>query len=260
MSTESHWSNEGGTGSMNFLDTALDSTFKTGVWKDCPLLAMRSNPTIAYEVFEDFTNIDAATMAGYTVTQQGTGTFALDTTIRGVALADCNSGTQHQGVNVQKLGNCFLAAADKDIWFEAEFKVVDTAITPQMFVGLAAADTTLLPNGDLDSASTEFIGFAVETTLAGVMSFYETKNTAELSDSLGTTGTLVEDTFIRVGFKVTGITGIQAYINGVEQTLTNVVASGIPVTSVMTPSFVCQTDSTTDPILHLDWYRCVQLR
>lgn len=245
---------------MNFHDTAFDSTFKTGVWKDCPLLAMRSNPTIAYEVFEDFTNVDAATLAGYTATPATQGTFALDTTVRGIALADCNSGTQHQGINVQKLGNCFLAAADKDIWFECEFKVVDTATTVQLFAGLAATDTTLMPNGDLDESSTEYIGFAVETTLAGVMSFYETKSTAELSDSMGSTGTLANNTFIRVGFKVTGITGIQAYINGVEQTLTNVVASGIPVTSVLTPSFVCQTDSTTDPILHIDWYRVVQLR
>jgi len=59
---------------------------------------------------------------------------------------------------------------------------------------------------------------------------------------------------------VTGITAITCYIDGVAQTLTNVVASGIPVTDVLTPTFVCQTDSTTDPILHVDWYRVVQLR
>lgn len=254
--TRSYWKN----GVMNFHDEYLDTTWKTGVWADCPLLAMHCHPEIAYECFEDFTNNDAATMAGYTVTQATTGTFAMGTAVAGEALADCNSGTQHQGVNVQKLGPCFQPAANKDMWFECRFKVVDTAITPQLFVGLAGVDNTLVPNGDLDSANTEYIGFGIETTLAGVMSFYECKATAELADSLGTTGTLAEATFIRVGFKVTGITAIQCWINGAEQTLTNVVASGIPVTDIMTPSFVCQTDSTTDPILHIDWYRVVQLR
>jgi len=117
-----------------------------------------------------------------------------------------------------------------------------------------------MPNGDLDATNADFIGFGVETTKAGVMSFYECKDAAELSDSLGTTGTLATGTQIRVGFKVTGITGIQCRLDGVEQTLTNVVASGIPVNAVMTPSVVCQTDSTTDPILHWDWYHAVQLR
>jgi len=133
MTTRAYWKN----GKMNFLDDALDTTWKNGVWADCPLLAIRSNPHIGYEIMEDFTNNDAATMAGYTVTQAGQGTFALSEAAGGVALADCNSGTQHQGVNVQKLGNCFLPAANKDIWFESAFHVADTATTAQIFVGLA---------------------------------------------------------------------------------------------------------------------------
>lgn len=254
--SRSYWKN----GVHNFYDEGLDTTWKTGVWADCPLQAIRSNPHIGYLIEEDFTNVDAATMAGYTATQASTGTWALGTAAGGYALADCNSGTQHQGINVQKLGPCFLPAANKDIWFECGFYVADTAITVQLFVGLADVDNTLMPNGNLDSGNSEYIGFGVETTLAGVMSFYECKATAELSDSLGTAGTLATGTYIRTGFKVTGITGIQCWLNGAEQTLTNVVASGIPVTDVLTPTFVCQTDSTTDPILHVDWYRVAQLR
>ena len=188
MTTRSYWK----SGRLNFYDDALDTTWKHGVWADCPLQAIRTNPHIGYEVFEDFTNIDAATMAGYTATQASTGTFAIGTAAGGTALADCNSATQHQGINVQKLGPCFLPAAGKDIWFECCFKVVDTAITPQLFVGLADVDNTLMPNGDLDAGNSEFIGFGVETTKAGVMSFYEAKATAELSDGLGAAGTLEE--------------------------------------------------------------------
>jgi hypothetical protein len=242
---------------LNFYDEQLNAAFRTGVWADCPLQAIRTEPTVGYEVFEDFTNIDAATLAGYTATQATTGTFALDTAAGGVALADSNSATQHQGINVQKLGPCFLPAANKDIWFEARIKVVDTYDKVQLFVGLADVDTTLSPNGNLDSGNSEYIGFGIETTGAGALSFYECKATAELTDVVGA---IAEATYIRLGFKVTGITGIACYINGVNTALTNVVAAGIPVTDVLTPSFVCQSDGTNDPILHIDWYRAVQLR
>jgi hypothetical protein len=253
IQTRSYWKN----GALNFFDDQLDTTWKTGVWADCPLLSIRCNPQIAYECFEDFTNNDAATMAGYTVTQATTGTFAMGSEVGGTALADSNSTTQHQGVNVQKLGPCFTPAANKDLWFECRFKVVDTYDKCELFVGLAGVDNTLSPNGNLDAANTEYIGFGIETGGAGTMSFYECKATAELKDA---TSAIAEATYIQVGFKVTGITAIAAYVNGAAITLTNVVASGIPVTDVMTPSFVCQTDGTNDPILHIDWYRVIQLR
>jgi hypothetical protein len=251
--SRSFWKN----GVLNFYDESINPNFQTGLWADCPLLPIKCDPSIGYIIEEDFTNIDAATMAGYTVTQATTGTFALGTAVAGEALADSNSTTQHQGVNVQKLGPCFQCAANKDLWFEGRFKVVDTYDKCELFVGLAGVDNTLSPSGDLDSANTEYIGFGIETGGAGAYKFYECKATAELSDAIGS---IAEATFIKLGFKVTGTTGIAAYVNDVQQTLTNVVASGIPVTDIMTPSFVCQTDGTNDPILHLDWYRVVQLR
>ena len=77
---------------------------------------------------------------------------------------------------------------------------------------------------------------------------------------MGTTGTLPEDDWMRFGFHVDGTTGIHAFIDGVEQALTNVVYTGIPTTDALSPVFVCQTDGTNDPLLHIDWVRCVQLR
>lgn len=255
--TRSHWKN----GVLNFVDTGLDSDFKTGVWQDCPILAIQSNPSIGYICEEHFTNNETAlaTPTGYTATQATSGTFVIADGIGGIAQLDSGAGVQHQGITVQKLGANFTPAANKDLWFECRFKAIDTVILLQTFIGLSTTDGNLLASGDLASADSEYIGFGIETTKAGVMSFYECKATAELSDSLGATGTLAEDTYIKVGFKVTGITGIQCWINGVEQTLTNVVASGIPVTDAMTPTFICQCDGATDPIVTLDWYRAVQL-
>jgi hypothetical protein len=223
-------------------------------------LAIRCDPTIAYEAFEDFTKIDAATLAGYTATQAGAaGTFTLGTAAGGTGILNAGHTDAGDGINVQKLGPCFLPAAGKDIWFEARLATT-FPLKIQFFAGLADVDATLNPAGDMDATNSEYIGFACETGAAGVTSFYECKATAELKDSLGATGTLASATYIRLGFKVTGITAIAAYINGVQQTLTNVVASGIPVTDVLTPSFVCQSDGTNQPVLSVDWYRAIQLR
>jgi len=256
MSTGSFWKN----GVLNFIQRDINPTFPVGLWADCPLQAIRTDPTVGYEVFEDFTNNDAATMAGYTVTQAGTaGTAVIATAAGGAMTIDAGHTDAHDGANVQKLGPCFKLAADKDLWFECQFATTYPAKL-QLFAGLADVDNTLIATGDLDSGNSEYIGFGCETAAAGVMSFYECKATAELKDSLGTTGTLASATSIRVGFKVTGITGIDCYINGAKQTLTNVVYGGLPVTDVLTPTFVVQSDGTNQPVLTLDWYRCVQLR
>lgn len=251
MSTKSKWVRN----ILNYFNSSHNNAFPNGVWADCPLLAIAADPSIAHVIMEDFNNNDAATMAGYTVTQATSGTFALTDEVGGVALVDCGAGTQHQGANVQKLGLPFKPAASKDIWYECRFKVVDTAITPQLFVGLADIDATLLPSGALD-ANADYVGLTVLTTLAGVSQLSACKATNQVQ----VTGikTLVEDTYVRFAFKITGVTKIEYWIDGVKGS-SSLLTAGIPIVD-MTPTFVCQADSTTDPILHLDYYKCVQLR
>jgi hypothetical protein len=240
---------------QTFFDDKYNPEQPGGVWATCPLNATLHDPGVAHVIMEDFNNNDAVTMAGYTVTQQGAGTFALTDEVGGVALADCASGTQHQGVNVQKIGLAFKPAADKDIWYECRFKVVDTAITSQIFVGLADIDATLLPNGALD-ANADYVGLTVLTTLAGVSELSACKATNQ--EQITGIKTLVEDTYVKFAFKISGVTKIEYWIDGVKGA-TTLLTSAIPIVD-MTPTFVCQTDSTTDPVLHLDYYKCVQIR
>ncbi len=262
--TRSFWKN----GVMNFYDEDNNPDFQTGVWADCPLLAIEADPSLAFIVMEDFNNFYAITdanpptLAAWTCTQGGNtlGGLSVIAGAGGLLEVDCESTTQHEGLTVQQTVAPFKLAANKDLWFEARIRVTDTFDKCELFVGIAKIDGTLLKNdGDLDTGS-DYVGFGVETTLAGVTSFYECKDTAELKDSMGTVGTLPEDDWIRLGFHINGVTGIKAFIDGAEQTLTNVVASGIPTTDALAISFVCQTDATNDPLLAIDWVRCVQLR
>lgn len=260
--TRSHWKHS----VMGFYEETGNDDYKTGVWADCPLLAIEADPSLAYVMFEDFVdfvtpaNADPPTLAGWTCSQDGTEGGLSVTTGRGGLLAvDSECTTQHRGLEVQQTVAHFKLAANKDLWFEARVKVVDTYSTVETFVGLATIDTALLGSGDLNTAS-DYVGFGVETTAAGVNSFYICKDTVELSDSMSAAGTFAEGTWIRLGFHIDGTTGIHAFVDGAPIALTNVVYTGVPTTDALTISFVCQGDHTNDSIMTVDWVRCVQLR
>jgi len=262
--TRSFWKN----GVMGFFDEDNNSDYRTGVWADCPLLAIEADPSLAYVFMEDFINFYAITdanpptLAGWTCTQGGNtlGFLQIVAGAGGILEVDSESTTQHEGLHIQQTVAPFLGAANKDIWFQERLMITDTYDKAETFIGLEKIDWTLLKNdGDLDTGS-DYIGFGTETGVAGITSFYICKDTAELSDSMGAAGTFPEADWIRLGFHIDGTTGIHAFIDGVEIALTNVVYTGIPTTDALAISFVCQTDATNDPLLWIDWVRCVQLR
>ena len=248
MKTTSYWKNY----VMNFLDLSLDSTGRVGVWADCPLLAIACNPTIGHVIFEDFNSVDAATLAGYTATQASAGTFEIADGVGGVALADSGSTTVTQGINVQKIGECITPVADKDIWYETRVKVVDTYDKAELFIGLSETDTAIIDTSS--NASENHIGWQCVTD-DGVLLFSSEKATAGATKS---SNTIAEDTWVTLGFHVHGVTSVDHYVNGVKQSTSHVTAN-VPIVD-MTPTFVCQSGGTNDPILHIDYYMVVQIR
>lgn len=252
----SNWKN----GILNFWHSTQNTTFKTGVWRDCPLLAIQADPTVAYTFFEDFMNwkgvaIATTVMAGWTATQASAGAITTsDTAQGGVLLMDSASSTVTQGIQIQYTEGTlpFKPAADKDIWFECRLKVVDTFDKCEFFAGLAAVDTSIIATSANSSAN--HIGWQCVTD-DGVLLFSSEKATAGATKA---STTIEEATYIRLGFKVNGITDVEHYVNGVKIATTQVTAN-IPIVG-LTPSFVCQSGGTNDPIVHLDWVRIIQLR
>ena len=260
--TRTYWKNY----NLNYYDEQLNSGFKAGLWADCPLLAVQADPSIGYALIEDFmdfqaiTSADPCTVDGYTTAQAASsnGTIAISSAAQGgVLLLDSESTTQHHGVTMHKNDTLFKCAADKDLWFEARFKIADTAGKCQMFVGLSKIDTALIASGDLDNTNNDYIGVAMEASAAGSLSFYACKDGTEQSD---TATTLTTGAYVRVGFKVLGTDTIKAYVNDEEVTLSSVTSAVIPTTDALAPMFICQSDGTNDPIMHLDFYKVVQLR
>lgn len=237
--------------------TSQNNGISYDLWKDCPWLSALQDPGVGYGIFDDFLDLPTGK---YTATQATAGTFALDDAAGGVALADCNSTTVVQGINVQlnsTTGEIFTPAAGKTLWFETRIKIADTATGPELFVGLHEIDTTIIATSALSGSN--MIGFS-SVTDNNVILFVAEKATAANTEACTT---MVDDTWINLGFKVyedAGALVCDQWINGVQQaSTTQQVAANIPVVA-MTPSFVCQSGGTTDPILHIDWYRCFQLR
>lgn len=221
------------------------------LWKDCPILEHLHDPSKGTLKDESFTRYDD----DWTLTQATTGAAALSTADHGVLEIDSNSTTTAQGANVQQTGGpFFIPKANTDIWFEAHVKVVDTVDKAELFIGLSAVDTTIIAGGVMTSAN--HIGFLCVTTDGVMVLSSEKAGTPVASTSTGTT--LVEATYVSLGFRVKGVTSIQGYINGVK-TGDAIATTYVPIVKII-PSFVCHSDGTNDPILHVAGYRCFQTR
>ena len=257
MGTKSIWKNN----KLSFFDPGIDSTHPTGVWATCPNLELLCNPQIGFIFFEDFLRMQGDETAttnldGWTLTQASTGAVNLSDDAKGGVLElDSNSTTEAYGAQIQYTEGTlpFLPAANKDIWYECRIKIEDTYDKCELFAGLSAVDTSIIAGSDMTSAN--HIGFECHTD-NGVVLFGAEKAGTEATPLSACT--LVEDTYVRLGFHVHGVTSIDYFVDGVKQSST-ILTANIPIVG-LTPSFVCQSGGTNDPIMHIDWFKCVQLR
>ena len=220
---------------QNVYQEGLNPAFPVGLWADCPLEAIRADPSLGYIYYEDFTNFVAATPTSTTITG-----WAVDAATSGsVTIPDSAGGfldlisaeTAARGINAQKLNEVFFPAVDKPIWFEVRFRVL-TTIVAELFLGLAATDTTILSGSA--NTSTDHIGWQ-SVTDDGVMLF-TTENSG--TGNTEAASTLVAGTVIRYGFKVENATSstmvVNQYIDDVLQAAGGVNAN-VPVME-LTPS------------------------
>lgn len=222
--------------------------FSPAIWESCPVNQIR-NGTIEGAIFED--SFSDLTKYTWTATQATAGTWALDTTNPGVALADCNSTTVTQGINVQAAsGLGFVPKASSYIWYEVRLKATDIATGPEFFAGLAEVDTTIIGTSAVSTAN--HLAFT-SVTDDGVLLLNGEKATAGNTEA-GTT--LVEDTWVKLGLLVNGVTTCTGYVDGVALD-DALVTANIPIVNLV-PSFVCQSDGATDSIVHVEKVRVVQ--
>lgn len=159
-------------------------------------------------------------------------------------------------VSCQMNGEAWAVAALKDIYFEIRLKV-DDANDTQWIVGLCSTDTTGTTVGPvLDSVGSagSMIGFVQDgDTAVDIDILCQNGGTATQADSLIN---IVDNVFITLAFRVSGIDQVEYFINGVSVgTSTTNIPSGDALT--LTMEVHSPTASST---LEVDYILCAQAR
>ncbi len=243
-------------------EAANIGTAANGVWEDCPELEILLNPLKGYRFFDEFNGgmnagSTGTTVGGWRFTQlNGAGTFVLTDEAGGVALLDSVTATDEYGGQIQlatTVGEQFIPAAAKDLWFET--RVAVDIITDDFFLGLSTIDSTLVTaSGAITTAN--HIGFKSLTGDGVILCVGEKAGDA----STDTSATFEAGTYVRLGLKVTTLdAALRAdfYVDGVA--IGTLAAAYVPIVE-MTPSFVCQSGGTAAPIMSIDWVKAIQLR
>ena len=226
------------------------------LWNQAPLTQIESGGIDdGFGFIDEFLSFDADSKS-WTLTNATSGTGAIDAAAKGgVLLLDSAAATNNQGVQIQLGGavgaSSFIASANSKIYYEARIKAADIgSTTVQIFAGLSSVDTSLFASAA--NTSINHVGFeAINTTS---LTFASEKADSRSGSVDTSAGTIADDTYIKVGFLINGLTSITPFVDGVAGT---VQTTNIPIVA-MTPSFVCHSSGTTDPILHVDWVACYQ--
>jgi len=226
------------------------------IWDACPILEMLVDPTVGFHYFEDYMGpIDVTSADGYIITAVTSGGISAKSTQGGQLLVDSQgNASADDGVNVQ-LPNCaVLPAAGKTIYFEARVAMVDTG-DDQYFIGLAAIDTTLIAAGILDDVVDKVGFFRIAASTADKISVVTARTSAEDVDA--DKGDIADNTFVKLGFVIDGLTTVKWYVNGVLVHTSSVTAN--IANAAMSLSYVAQVEQTSaDAELSVDWVRIVQ--
>ena len=224
------------------------------IWSQSPLTQLSvGGLDEGFGFIDDFLAFDDASTR-WLLTQATAGTAACDVAAKGgVLLLDSASSTNNQGAQLQMGGaaaaSSFIPNANAKIYYEARIKLADIgSTTVQAFAGLSEIDSTLFASAANSSAN--HVGYeAINTTALAIHS-----EKAGSRSSTSGVHTPVDDAYVKVGFVIDGLTKITPYVNGVAK---DTITTNIPIVE-LTPSFVCHSSGTTDPIMHIDWVACFQ--
>lgn len=208
-----------------------------------------------FGILDDFVSFNDE--SPWIVTNATSGTAILADAKGGVLDLDSAAAVDGQGVQIQYGGATgaasFVPNANAKIYFEARVKVTDIGTsgsdTCDLFVGLAEVDTTVVASGA--NSTDNHIGFE-HVDDDGAVDFHSEKAGSRSSSSA--VHTLSDGTYVKLGILVDGVSKITPFVNGVAGTA---ITTNVPIVA-LTPTLVCQSAGTTDPIMSVDFVACCQ--
>jgi len=247
---------------MNFYDHKAHPAFRYDLWANCPIQAIKCDPTLAHVFLEDWFYYTAGKEVTVAVYPAGapTATTGLTAGVGGQFILCCDSDDNDETYAVS-IGESWLFAEGKPLWFECKIKLTEGATNKaNWIIGLMqeAGENALLDNGGGPAATYDG---AVFYKVDGTMStMFESSNDTTQA-TVTTMGTFVSGTAVRLGFYYNGAatTGvITPYIDGVAKTAQSITNSGL---AEMELFFGCKAGGgVPEEALQVDWIKCVQLR
>lgn len=201
------------------------------------------------EFFDDFFSYAAGDWT-ITTTEDGGGGSASEaiTDAAGGVLLITNDNGASDLDQLQRVGEAFLPAAGKKLWFESRFKIGDVS-SSTVIVGLAVTDTSLV-------ASAPANGIYFQSAGASDLDFVSTAGSAAATSSAEGIIAITDGGWVKVGFKVNGVSSVDYWVNDVKR---GTITSNIPTTE-MRISLAITNGTTAAETLSVDYVRVVQER
>jgi hypothetical protein len=200
------------------------------------------DPTSAHTWFDDF---DDYVAAEWTITEVGTGTRAVGNLDGGIlvitngAVDDNSNFLQWSGSTNAATVETWKFEAEKPLWFKARFKLSD-ATESDFVMGLQITDTTPL-------AVTDGLYF-LKADGSATLNLLATLNSTSTTTAVGT---LVNDTYVTVGFYYDGGSKIDVFLN--DARVGSSVTTNLVTDEELTISFGIQNGEAVAKVLSVDY-------
>ena len=230
---------------------AAPTRFTSGVTNNAKsnILGMmgQPDPTKFHTFFDDFDRYVAGDWT-ITTTELGTGsaTEALSNADGGVLLITNAAGDNDLDF-FNKVGESFLFESGKQLWFKARFKVSD-ATQSDFVMGLQITDTTML-------AVSDGVFFQKDDGDASLDFHVEKDGTATSASAIAT---VVDDTWLTVGFYYDGKSAVSYSVNGSH--IGTSVTTNLPDDEELTIAFGIQNGEAAVKTMSIDYIMAVKDR
>jgi hypothetical protein len=234
---------------MTFFDK--DVSPQASMWRSCPQLS-GLDPAAVSTFFDDFHSfqINNANDLGWisTEVENGAGDAALtiDDAPGGI-LKVVNDAGDDDSVELQYLAECWKLAAAKPLWFEARVKISDV-LQSDLLVGLTITDTSVI-TAVSDGA------YFLKSDGAATIGAVTNKNSTPVTSSA--VGTLVNDTYVRLGIFCDGVTAVYFYVDGV---LVATHTTSIVDDEELTITLAHRNGEAAAKTMYVDYVKVVQAR
>lgn len=242
-----------------YRDEGRSPALGVSLWEDCPMLAIRQDPGLAFVYENDFTTYSTGEAGLETDIVDSGGSAAATNAVAGVNgfLSIASDGNADDQIWVNGEDYPIILATGKTLWIETRVKLTE-ASTSASNIAFGLTDETDLEDlidasGD-DKADTEGAMFHKKQ---GTLLWAVANSKATTKDTVVTPVLFTSAAWQRIGMKIDYPT-IQYYIDGViAATYSNVLA--MPIVPLTFFWGVAASGENAETLL-VDWVKVVQLR